>query len=317
MLPFTQPADIVNASVQLIGGYDDQSPVTGSPPTFDGSPTGLAAGAVYYECVQAVARRWGYDFSRNIVTLALTENLSAPPYGFSYEYIYPTNGIQIRELLPPTITDQNNPTPLRWVVGNTSAPSSTAMGSIVYGSNPAATTPPPTNGDTIDFNGQTVTWVPGSPSGYELGIFATLGGTIGQAVDDLVDPPFSTNPDMDVATYAANGNFTAIVITYKTPGPLGNTYTLSVSGSGTASGATLMGGANSQQRVIWTSLASAEATITNQPPESTWDPEFTEGVVAYLASKLATALDGKPETAQIDMEMSQESQAMAKMRTDS
>lgn len=59
-------------------------------------------------------------------------------------------------------------------------------------------------------------------------------------------------------------------------------------------GNTLVGGV--QTKVIWTNLASALAIYNNQPTEATWDAGFQEVVVRLLASKLAAAIAGKPET---------------------
>lgn len=61
-------------------------------------------------------------------------------------------------------------------------------------------------------------------------------------------------------------------------------------------GNTLVNGV--QTKVIWTDLAGAYAIYNNQPTESTWDSLFTEAVVRELASKLAMALAGRPETEQ-------------------
>lgn len=111
-----------------------------------------------------------------------------------------------------------------------------ATGSITWSANPS-------NGDTVDYNGQTVTWVSGSPSGFQSEIFMTLAGTLSQGVNDLNNnSPFTGSADINVARYALNGTFTVILITYKTPGPAGNAYTISTTGSGVVSGATLTGG---------------------------------------------------------------------------
>lgn len=61
-------------------------------------------------------------------------------------------------------------------------------------------------------------------------------------------------------------------------------------------GNTLVGGA--QTKVLWTDVANAYAALNNQPTESVWDAGFTEAVVRELASKLAMALAGRPETEQ-------------------
>lgn len=106
--------DLVNRAIQLIG--DDQEPVTGVYPTFDSSAAGVAAATLYAGCVQTIARQFGWDFSRNIADLVSSGN--TPPFGFTSEYLYPTNGIQVRQIVPKTQTDVNNPLPINWVVGN-------------------------------------------------------------------------------------------------------------------------------------------------------------------------------------------------------
>lgn len=170
------PADIVNRAIELIGnnvGGNGVKPISGNLPTFDGSATGIAAGILYPEAVQTVAREFGWDFSRNIVPLQLTGNQA--PLGYTFEYAYPTNGIQVRQIVDPAQADPNDPLPIRWTVGNT----------------------------------------------------------------------------------GVNGILT---------------------------------------KVIWCSVTNAKASFTNQPPEATWDPGFTAAVVRFLASGLAMALMGRPET---------------------
>lgn len=167
-------AEIVNRAIQFVGGFNNNKPVTGSPPTFDGTPLGLAAGTLYNSAIQTVARQNGWDFSRNVATLALSGN--AAPQGYALEYIYPTNGIQVRQLVPATFPDTYDPLPISWTVGN------------------------------------------------------------------------------------------ALVAAVPT-------------------------------KVIWTDLASAKASFTNQPPPDLWDALFTEAVVRLLASELATAIPGKPDSA--------------------
>jgi hypothetical protein len=51
-----------------------------------------------------------------------------------------------------------------------------------------------------------------------------------------------------------------------------------------------------QIKVIWSNLASAYATYNNNPSEATWDPLFREAVVRLLASELAMAIAGRPDT---------------------
>lgn len=106
---------IVNRAINLIGG--NQPAVTGEYPSFDSSAAGQAANALYQGVVDTAARKFGFDFSRNVAGLALTGNQA--PAGWLYEYAYPTNGIQVRQLIPAVITDPNDPVPSNWVVGNT------------------------------------------------------------------------------------------------------------------------------------------------------------------------------------------------------
>ena len=175
----TSPTDIVNQAIQLIG--DDQPPVTGVYPTFDHSPAGVAAASLYGPCVATVGRQFGWDFERSIVALAASGNV--PPLGWTYEYVYPPMGVEVWQLMPPEISDANNPLPQNWSVGNTQ--------------------------------------VNGAPT-----------------------------------------------------------------------------------KVIWSNLQGAMATYANQPGPGVWDPLFQEAVVRLLASEMAVAVAGKPDTARDLLEQS-------------
>lgn len=164
---------VANEAIQLIG--DNQPAVTGIAPTFDNSTAGIALQSIYVPTVQTIARQYGWDFARRQVALSPSGNVAPFPFGFPFEYVYPSNGLEVWELQPTTIADVNNPLPQTWVVGNT-----------------------------------------------------------------LIN--------------------------------------------------------NVQTKVIWTDLANALATYNNQPSEATWDSGFLEAVVRLLASKLAAAIAGKPET---------------------
>lgn len=61
-------------------------------------------------------------------------------------------------------------------------------------------------------------------------------------------------------------------------------------------GNTIVSGA--QTKVIWSNLTSAHAVVNNAPSESTWDVGFREAMVRLLASELAMALFGRPDTMQ-------------------
>lgn len=163
--------DIANQAIQLIG--NNQPPVTGNAPSFDSSPAGVALSKIYDACVATVARQWDWDLARNTVSLELSGNAAPFPWGF--EYLYPTNGIQIWQIMPLSIEDPNNPLPVNWVTANN-----------------------------------------------------------------------------------------------------------------------IVGGI--QKKVIHANLEEALAVYNNNPNENTWDPLFRESVVRLLASELAMALAGKPDT---------------------
>lgn len=112
--------DIANEALQIMGG--NQPYVSGQNPNWDNGATaqGKALAKLYDPCVATVQRQWGWDASRNAVSLSLSGNPSALP-NFAYEYLYPTNGIEIWQLYAPSQNpgnDPNNPIPARWVVGN-------------------------------------------------------------------------------------------------------------------------------------------------------------------------------------------------------
>lgn len=110
----TTSTDIANQALTLSG--NDGPPITGVAPNFDDSPAGQAAAKFYTPCVQTVARQFGWDFSRNTVALGLSGNSAPVPW--SYEYLYPTNGVEVRALLPGTIADPNDPLPVNYIVAN-------------------------------------------------------------------------------------------------------------------------------------------------------------------------------------------------------
>ncbi len=117
----TTSADIANRAGQLIGDNQPLILGAGNYPTAiwitAGNPLAQSASVLYNGVVNTVGRQFGWDFSRKSVALALTGN-SSPLPGFALEYVYPGNGIQIRQLVPATITDPNNPLPVRWTVAN-------------------------------------------------------------------------------------------------------------------------------------------------------------------------------------------------------
>lgn len=190
-MPVTS-TDIVNQAIMQIG--NNQPLVTGVAPTFDTSPSGIAASKLYAPTVATVARQFGWDFARRTVVLTLSGN--TPPFPWTVEYLYPTNGIEIWQLIPPSAgLDVNNPLPVNYDICN--------------------------------------------------------------------------------ATVSAQ-----------------------------------------QRKVIQCNLAGASAVYNNNPTEDTWDSLFREAVVRLLASGLAMAVEGRPDTAMAMLQSGAAFESMGEMRAD-
>lgn len=105
---------VANNAIQLIG---NESPlVSAGAPNFDTSPAGVALQQLYGPTVATVMRQFGWDMARSTVALTLTNN--AAPFPWQYEYVYPANCIELWQVMPPTVSDPNNPLPVNWSVGN-------------------------------------------------------------------------------------------------------------------------------------------------------------------------------------------------------
>lgn len=70
-----------------------------------------------------------------------------------------------------------------------------------------------------------------------------------------------------------------------------------------------------QTKVIWSSLAGALAILNNNPTESTWDAGVREAVVRMLASELAMAISGRPDTEQALLNSSRAAAAINQARS--
>lgn len=108
---------VANQALEIMGG--NQPLVSGFAPSFDNSTAGIVLQQIYVPTVQTVARTFGYDFARRIVTLTASGNPAPYPYGVAGEFLYPANGIEVWQLMPSVIVDENNPLPQTWVIGNT------------------------------------------------------------------------------------------------------------------------------------------------------------------------------------------------------
>ena len=108
----TTSLDIANRALIEIG--QQQTLVSGSPPTFDGSSSGITVGSLYAPAVQLLLRNQDWEFSRKTAALVLSGNPS-PLYNFQYEYLYPSDCLKVRQVLPAT-WDAFDPQPSRWIV---------------------------------------------------------------------------------------------------------------------------------------------------------------------------------------------------------
>lgn len=106
-------ADIANQALQLIG--NNQPILSGTPGNFApaNTPAAKAMNILYTPTYKAIARQFGWDFTRSTVALQLSGN--AAPYPWSYEYKYP--GIQVWSIFS-SADDPNNPIPYNFNVGN-------------------------------------------------------------------------------------------------------------------------------------------------------------------------------------------------------
>lgn len=103
----TAPADVVNRALAQIAG---QYTVSGTLPTFNGTPAGIAAGLLYNPCWQMLLRDQDTEFSR--VTAALVAG-GVATYPWSNAYLYPSDCLKIRSVVPAT-WPANDPQPVRW-----------------------------------------------------------------------------------------------------------------------------------------------------------------------------------------------------------
>lgn len=132
--------DIANQAMNLMG--NNVSPVTGNAPNFDNSAAGKALKYLYSPCVATVQQQFEWDASRKEASLTLSGN--AASLGFTYEYLYPTNGIQVWQIRNPALADPFNPVPENFVEGNAVVGSAqarvlwtnVASAKIVYNNNP-------------------------------------------------------------------------------------------------------------------------------------------------------------------------------------
>lgn len=106
-------SDIVNQAIALIG--DKTPPVTGTAPNFDDSPAGIAARYLYPAAVAFVAKTFEWDYARRWIALELSGQ--GAPLDFQFEYLYPTNGIEVWQVYTIPVVPMD-PRPTTWVIAN-------------------------------------------------------------------------------------------------------------------------------------------------------------------------------------------------------
>jgi hypothetical protein len=112
MIPSLTSLDVVNrALTEIAQGVPLASGTVGTD--FDGSPNGIYAAALYQGAVQMLLRQQDYEFARDVVPL-VTGGTSGLP-GSPFSYVYPTNAVRIRTLLPNNLNILD-PQPVRWSV---------------------------------------------------------------------------------------------------------------------------------------------------------------------------------------------------------
>lgn len=99
---------LVNRALQQIAA---RATVTGTNPSFDGTAAGNAAGILYTPAVNMLLREQDYEFART--STALTVSAATAQYPWAYSYVYPTDCMRIRSVVPAAWTAAD-PQPVRW-----------------------------------------------------------------------------------------------------------------------------------------------------------------------------------------------------------
>jgi hypothetical protein len=109
--------DIVNRAVAQIAEIPSVTPVTSiTPPAGDSIAAANAASILYQPIYLAILRQNDWDFARKTAPLAIAAGSAAQPW--AYQYAYPADCIQLRQVAPAAaaIIDPNDPHPVRWAV---------------------------------------------------------------------------------------------------------------------------------------------------------------------------------------------------------
>jgi hypothetical protein len=110
--------DVCNRAVAQIAEIPSITPVTGiNPPAGDSIAAANAASLLYQPIYLAILRQFEWDFAKKVAPLVAA---TAPPLvPWLYQYLYPADCIQFRQVAPPPGTiDPNDPQPLRHAVAD-------------------------------------------------------------------------------------------------------------------------------------------------------------------------------------------------------
>ena len=101
--------EIMQAPIQLSGTVATN---------FGGSPQGTYAATLYQGALQLLLRQQDPEFARRVIALSLSGG--SAPAQWTYEYVYPTDCVRIRQVFPAT-WDANDPQPVYWEEGYNSS----------------------------------------------------------------------------------------------------------------------------------------------------------------------------------------------------
>ena len=86
----------------------------------DGSVEGAACGVIYQSVIDATFRMSTWDFATK--ELALTASGSTPPTPWEFEYLYPSDAVQIKQIRTNFVGFTFNVQPIRWAVASNLTP---------------------------------------------------------------------------------------------------------------------------------------------------------------------------------------------------
>lgn len=121
--------DICNRALAQIAEIPSAQPISSlSPPAGDSLAAANACSILYNPIYLAVLRQYEWDFARLTASLVAWGPEFVAPAMWPYAYFYPSDCIQLRQVLPTTLADPYDPQPVRHAVAETgSATGSTKL----------------------------------------------------------------------------------------------------------------------------------------------------------------------------------------------